>query len=179
MNPANLVTLLRVVLTPVFVIAVWRAADGASGWPAAAAFAVIAASDFVDGRVARRLHVASSSGRVFDHGADISFLLIALATYVLLGIAPWWVPASIAASFAVYVVDSIRRDPTRPQLVGSRLGHFGGIANYVLVGVLVGNVSVGLGWIPDGVMRLLFAAVPLYCGASIVSRWRAARPAPY
>lgn len=179
MNPANLVTLLRIVLTPVFVIAVWRAAHGASGWPAAALFAVIASSDFVDGRVARRWQVASAAGRVFDHGADIGFLLVALATYVVLGSAPWWVPASIAASFAFYVADSIRRDPRRPQLVGSRLGHLGGIANYVLVGVLVGNVSVGLGWIPDGLMRVLFAAVPLYCGASIVSRWRAARPTPY
>jgi CDP-diacylglycerol--glycerol-3-phosphate 3-phosphatidyltransferase len=179
MNPANLVTLLRIALTPLFVIAVWRAAHGASGWPAAAAFALIAASDFIDGRVARRLQVASPAGRVLDHGADISFLLVALTTYVVLGTAPWWVPASIAASFGVYVFDSIRRDPTRPQLVGSRLGHLGGIANYVLVGVLVGNVSVGLGWIPDGLMALLFAAVPLYCGASILSRWRAARPVPY
>lgn len=179
MNPANLVTLLRLALTPLFVWTVWRAAQGASGWPAALAYAAIALSDFVDGRIARRLGVASTVGRVLDHGADIAFLLAALVTYVRLGAAPWWVPAAIAASFAVYVVDSIRRQPARPQLIGSRLGHLGGIANYVLVAVLVGNVSVGLGWLPDWSMRLLFAAVPVYSGASILTRWRAARPDPY
>ncbi|MDX2170387.1 MAG: CDP-alcohol phosphatidyltransferase family protein [Deltaproteobacteria bacterium] len=179
MNPANLVTLTRIALTPVFVLAVWRASQGASGWPAAALFAVIAASDFLDGRVARRLAVASPLGRVLDHAADIGFLLVALITYVALGAAPWWVPASIAASFGFYVADSLRRDPDRPRLVGSRLGHLGGIANYVLVGVLVGNVSVGLGWLPSWLMTLLFLAVPVYSGASIVSRWYAARRAPY
>jgi phosphatidylglycerophosphate synthase len=179
MNPANLVTLCRVGLTPLFVVAVWRAAHGAAAWPPAALFAAIALSDFVDGRIARRLGVASRRGRVLDHAADIGFLLAALGTYVALGAAPWWVPAAVAASFGVYVADSLRRAPARPQLIGSRLGHLGGIANYVLVGVLVGNVSLGLGWLPGWLMTLLFAAVPVYSGASILSRWYAARSAPY
>jgi CDP-diacylglycerol--glycerol-3-phosphate 3-phosphatidyltransferase len=179
MNPANLVTLLRIALTPLFVIAVWRAAHGASGWPAAAVFAAIALSDFVDGRIARRLGVASGLGRVLDHGADIGFLLAALGTYVGLGVAPWWVPASIAIAFAVYVIDSLRRSPARPQLVGSRLGHLGGIANYVVVGVLVGNQTVGLAWLPPVMVTLLFSAVPIYSGLSILSRLRASAPVPY
>ena len=178
MNPANLVTLLRIALTPLFVVAVWRAAHGVSGWPAAAMFTAIAISDIVDGRIARRLGVASSVGRVLDHGADIGFLLAALVTYVVLGAAPWWVPASIAISFAFYVLDSLRRSAARPQLVGSRLGHLGGIANYVVVGALVGNHTVGLAWLPSLVMTLLFSAVPLYSALSILSRLRASAPAP-
>ncbi|MEO8603710.1 MAG: CDP-alcohol phosphatidyltransferase family protein [bacterium] len=179
MNAANLVTLARIGLTPLFVLAVWRDAHGGAGWPAAAIFTAVALSDFVDGRVARRLGVASRLGRVLDHGADIGFLLAALATYVAVGLAPWWVPASIAASFAVYVGDSLRASAARPQLLGSRLGHLGGIANYVIVGVLVGNHTLGLGWIPPWLMACLFAAVPLYSGLSIVSRLGASAPAPY
>jgi len=178
MNAANLITLLRVVATPLFAMAAWHAAHGGAGSAAAFTFAVAATSDFVDGRVARRWHSASSAGRVLDHAADIAFLLTALTTYVALGLAPWWVPASIAASFAVYVADSLRRS-AHPQLLGSRLGHFGGVANYVVVGVLVGNDSVGLGWLPPALMHAMFIAVPVYSGLSIFSRLRAAATAPY
>ncbi|MGH6740318.1 MAG: hypothetical protein ACREDY_15055, partial [Bradyrhizobium sp.] len=118
------------------------------------------------------------AGRVLDHGADIIFLLTALTTYVALGLAPWWVPVWIGASFAVYVIDSVRRSAP-PLLLGSRLGHFGGIANYVIVGVLVGNDSLGLRWIPPLGMHAIFAAVPLYSGLSILSRLLASAPAPY
>lgn len=175
MNPADLVTLLRIALILPFVLAVYHAAQGASGWPAAGLFAVVAGSDFADGRIARRLGVSSRRGRLLDHGADIAFLLAAFATYVALGAAPWWVPTAIAASFAFYAVDSLRRSGAQPQLIGSRLGHLGGIANYALVGILVGNVTVGLGWLPPALMTGLFVLVPVYSAASIVSRWRAAR----
>jgi phosphatidylglycerophosphate synthase len=169
-NAANAVTGLRIVLTPVFLWCVLQAAHGATGWPAAAVFAVVALSDFVDGRIARRLGAASPSGRVLDHAADITFILAALGLYVGLGAAPWWVPASIAASFAVYVLDSIRRSGARPALVGSRLGHLGGVSNYALIGVLVGNYTVGLGWLPAWLMHSLFMLVPLYSAASILTR---------
>ncbi|MGH7789679.1 MAG: CDP-alcohol phosphatidyltransferase family protein [Candidatus Binatia bacterium] len=167
---ANLVSLLRLVLTLPFLDAVGRAAHGASGWPAAGYFAAIALSDFVDGRIARRFGAASRGGRVLDHGADIVFLLSALGLYAALGLAPWWVPAAVAASFGVYVVDSARRSGGRPTLIGSRLGHLGGVGNYVVVGVLVGNETVGLHWLPPVVLSALFALVPLYSGASILSR---------
>ena len=64
-HAANLVTLLRLALVVPFVLAVQAAhGDGASGWPAAALFAVIAASDFVDGRLARRF--GDSQPAVFE-----------------------------------------------------------------------------------------------------------------
>jgi len=133
-------------------------------------FAVAAASDVVDGRLARRAGTASAAGRFFDHLADIGFILVALSAYVRLGLAPWWVPASIAASFAFYFVDSLRRTPRAPSLIGSRLGHWGGVANYVLIGVLVFNHSAGLEVLPPAVMMLLFLLVPLYSFGAIAAR---------
>jgi phosphatidylglycerophosphate synthase len=177
MNAANFITLLRLIATPLFATSVMYAERGGSGTAAALCFTVAALTDFVDGRVARRMHTASPAGRVLDHAADILFLLTALTTFVALGAAPWWVPASIAAAFGFYVVDSLRRS-ARPQLVGSRIGHLGGIANYVLVGVLTFNDSVGLRWISPALMQALFAAVPIYSGWSIVSRLRAPATIP-
>jgi phosphatidylglycerophosphate synthase len=167
---ANAVTVLRIALTPVFLWCVLRVEDRSSGWPAVAVFSLVALSDFVDGRIARRLQADSPGGRILDHGADITFILAALGVYMGIGIVPWWVPGSIAAAFAVYVVDSLRRGGAQPSLIGSRIGHLGGVCNYVLIGVLVGNDTLGLAWLPPWVMRLLFALVPMYCGASILTR---------
>jgi phosphatidylglycerophosphate synthase len=170
-----LVTLLRLLLIAPFAVAVQAADAGAVGWPASALFVVIAASDVVDGRLARRFGAASRRGGMLDHGADIGFLLTALGTYAGLGLVPWWVPASIAAAFAVYVATSLRRGDGSPRLIASRLGHLGGIANYVLVGILVFNDTVGLDWLPQPLLTACFAAVPVYSGLSILTRLRAGR----
>jgi phosphatidylglycerophosphate synthase len=167
---ANAVTALRLALTPALLWSVARAGDGHSGVLAAVLFAIVALSDFVDGRIARRFGAESRGGRVLDHGADIIFILAALGLYVALGLVPWWVPAAIAAAFATYVIDSLRRSGARPSLIGSRIGHFGGVCNYALIGVLIGNETLGLAWLPPAVMQALFALVPLYSGAAILSR---------
>ena len=69
-------------LTPVFIALVCgaRGAD-AAGVLAVVIFAVIAASDVWDGRVARRWGSESTGGRVFDHFADIGFIVSALSAY--------------------------------------------------------------------------------------------------
>lgn len=169
-HAANAVTLLRPALAPLFAAAVLAAERGAGGWPAAGLFALVAASDALDGPLARRLGTASAAGRTLDHGSDIAFLLIALSTYVCIGAAPWWVPAAVAISFAAYALDARWRPDLRPRFAAQRVGHLGGVANYVLVGVLVGNRSVGLDWLPPALMQALFAAVPLYSGVAIAGR---------
>lgn len=174
-HAANLVTLLRVALAPVFAIAVLGAERGASGWIAAGVFAVVAASDAVDGRLARRLETASSAGRALDHGADIVFLLTALAIYVWIGAAPWWVPAAVAGAFGLYVADARWPPPAPPRWNADRIGHAGGVANWVLVGVLIGNHTVGLAWLPPGALLALEAAVPIYSAAAIAGRLAARR----
>jgi len=169
----NGISALRLFVTPLFAACV-VAAQGASivGWLGGVLFAVAAWSDVADGRLARRQGTSSERGRVLDHFADIAFILVALCTYVYVGIAPWWVPASIAAAFSVYVADSwVRTAPVRASLIGSRLGHAGGVANYVLIGVLVFNHSAGLQWLPRGLVQALFTLVPVYSGASIVTRF--------
>lgn len=171
-HAANAVTALRLALAPVFVWSVSARAGG--GWVAALLFALIASSDYFDGRIARRLAIATPAGRWLDHLADIGFILVALGFYAWLGVAPWWAPAAIAASFATYVADSWRRTAAggSPQLLGSRLGHVGGILNYTLIGILVGNDTVGLGWLPAWLVFACFCLVPLYSGASVAARLR-------
>jgi phosphatidylglycerophosphate synthase len=186
-HAGNLLTALRVVLTPVFIVAVQRAEHGRL-WGAFAVlvFAAVAASDVWDGRAVRRWGRESRLGRFFDHFADIAFLLPALSVYVWLGIMPWWVPASVAAGFTFYVVDSQRRtagappngappngappNGAPPNLITSRIGHVGGVCNYVLVGVLVCNHSAGINLLPGALLQALYCMVPTYSAAAVVAR---------
>jgi phosphatidylglycerophosphate synthase len=91
-----------------------------------------AASDFLDGRVARRTLTASNVGRWLDNVCDIVFILSALGCAAFAGIIPVYIPLLIAVSFAQYVADSVViRGSAVP--IKSRLGHWGGILNYILL----------------------------------------------
>jgi phosphatidylglycerophosphate synthase len=171
-HAANALTGLRVVLTPVFVVAVWRGdADIVTGVLAVAIFAIVAASDVFDGRLARRWGSASNGGRAFDHFADIGFILAALATYAALGTAPWWVPAVIAGTFAFYVLDSWSHPGNgERRLVSSRVGHAGGVLNYAFVGILVCNNTAGIQLLSAAVLRKLFWLVPIYSTLAVAAR---------
>lgn len=169
-HAANVLSLLRMALAPAFASSALAADRGGSAWVTAAIFALVAASDVVDGRVARRYGTASSRGRALDHAADIAFLLVALATYVALGALPWWVPAAVGASFACYAVDARWPPPRPPRWGADRLGHLGGIGNWVLVGVLVGNHSAGLEWLSPGAMLVMSVAVLGYSAAAVAGR---------
>jgi CDP-diacylglycerol--glycerol-3-phosphate 3-phosphatidyltransferase len=170
-HAANVLTAGRVLLTPVFVALICAApTTRALGWAAVLVFAAIAASDVVDGQLARRWSAASVTGRTFDHLADIGFILAALWTYARLGLAPWWVPTAIATSFGFYVIDSWSRPLARGSLVGSRVGHVGGVCNYVLIGVLVCNDSAGIQALSDATVHFLFCLVPVYSGLAMATR---------
>jgi phosphatidylglycerophosphate synthase len=172
---ANAVTSIRVLATPLFALAVTRRG---SAWPVVVLYALAVSSDFADGRVARRWKADSAGGRLLDHFADIAFLLCALASYTAIGVLPWWVPVSVAGSFTVYVADSwLRGDGPRLHLAGSRIGHWAGIGNWVLVGVLVFDETAGLGWLPAGFLRMLYALVPMYSAAAVVQRLASRRAA--
>ena len=116
--------------------AIWieLAAHGHQGRLAFAIVAIVAAgSDFIDGRIARRLGVASGSGRWLDAVADVTFVLAAIFCEAAAGAIPFYIPILIALSFSQYVIDSVVLAARAPGPVRSRLGHWGGIINYALV----------------------------------------------
>jgi phosphatidylglycerophosphate synthase len=175
LQAANLVTGLRLALTPVFIALACRA--GAAGWGAGLLFVVIAASDVWDGRLARRYGATSRTGRTFDHVVDIGFILSASSMYAVQSLVPWWVPAAIGGSFAFYVIDSWALSAAAPALIGSRVGHLAGICNYSLVGILVFNNTAGIHLLPPALLDKLFWLVPFYSAAAVLSRLAARRPA--
>jgi CDP-diacylglycerol--glycerol-3-phosphate 3-phosphatidyltransferase len=65
----NALTIARLALIPVFV-ALMLTAEGGHSWPAGIVFGVAGVTDQIDGFLARRWHVESDFGRIFDPLAD-------------------------------------------------------------------------------------------------------------
>lgn len=87
LNPANLLTLLRLVLVPVFAVYLLE-----RRWPLAfGVFALAATTDFLDGWVARRFGWVTALGVFIDPMADKALQLTAFTLFAMGGICPPWV----------------------------------------------------------------------------------------
>jgi CDP-diacylglycerol--glycerol-3-phosphate 3-phosphatidyltransferase len=97
LTPANGITMLRLLATPVVLLAVLRFGPA---WGTFAAWVALASTDFVDGWVARRQGV-TTSGAFLDPLADKFLILGALAALAAGGQIGWWPVVVIAAREAV------------------------------------------------------------------------------
>ena len=79
----NALTLTRLAALPVLLVILIRA-EGPTSVPAAIIFGVVAATDFLDGILARRLGAESRFGRIADPLADRLLVLIGLVGVILL-----------------------------------------------------------------------------------------------
>jgi CDP-diacylglycerol--glycerol-3-phosphate 3-phosphatidyltransferase len=84
----NALTIARLGLIPVFV-ALMLAADGGHSWPAGIVFGIAGITDQIDGFLARRWHVESEFGRIFDPLADRLMIDAAVILLWLDGRLPW------------------------------------------------------------------------------------------
>ena len=98
-NVANAVTMARIALVPFFVVAL-LAADGESvAWrlTATGIFLLAAASDRLDGYLARRDNLITDLGKLLDPIADKLLIGGGLIGLSMLGDLPWWVTVVILA----------------------------------------------------------------------------------
>lgn len=98
-NVANVLTLSRMVLVPLFVVALFVAETQGVPWRIAATviFVVASVTDQVDGWVARRYGLVTDFGKVADPIADKALIGGALIGLSVLGELAWWITATIAA----------------------------------------------------------------------------------
>ena len=130
-----------------------------SSWWAAGAI-----SDFLDGRIARRMGIAGGVGRWLDAVADITFVLTALACEAVARAIPFYIPMLIALSFSQYAIDSMLLSGAP---IKSRLGHFGGIINFALVIVLALAPPPAM---PGVIVRALCPLLAIFYIAAITER---------
>jgi CDP-diacylglycerol--glycerol-3-phosphate 3-phosphatidyltransferase len=93
-NVANVLTVVRIFLVPVFVVCL---VHGGTAWRIAAlvAFCGASATDFLDGQLARKRGLVTDFGKIADPIADKALTGAALITLSALGELPGWVTALI------------------------------------------------------------------------------------
>ncbi len=98
LNLANLLTLSRLVLVPLFVIALFTGDGADTTWRAIATglFAIASATDQLDGWVARKYGLITDFGKIADPIADKALTGAALVGLSALGELGWWVTVVIA-----------------------------------------------------------------------------------
>lgn len=160
-TPANAVTLVRVMLTPVLLI---RIGAGGPSWPIFALWTVLAVTDGVDGWIARR-HGTTRSGAFLDPLADKFLVLGAMAALVSIGSFPW-VPVLLIAfrevSMSAYRSRLSRRGISLPARLSAK------------VKTVVQLIAVGLALMPpledqgpEVATGVLWVAVVLTLGTGV------------
>lgn len=115
-TPANKVTLLRILLIPVFVVVIvspwpqwltiWPEAGYFKSWVAAAVFILISLTDSIDGYLARSRNEVTTLGKFMDPLADKILVAAALLALIELGALPSWPALVILAR--EFIVSGIR-----------------------------------------------------------------------
>ena len=104
MTTASKITLVRVVLIPVYMVLMLLSAGGAEWlrWAAVAVFIIASVSDFLDGYIARHYNQVSDFGKFLDPLADKLLVTACMMIFVGWGRMPsWLVFIVIAREFAI------------------------------------------------------------------------------
>ena len=98
LNVANVLTVSRLLLVPVFLAALFTDGGHQVGWRlvATAVFTIASITDHVDGNLARSRGLVTDFGKIADPIADKALTGAALFGLSALGDLPWWVTIVIA-----------------------------------------------------------------------------------
>ena len=89
MNTANKLTLLRVVMIPLFLLVLYLDVPGANYW-ALAIFVIASLTDTLDGYIARHYNQTTDFGKFMDPLADKLLVMSAMVWFVEVGWMPAW-----------------------------------------------------------------------------------------
>lgn len=159
MNIANILTILRIVLVPIFLAALFVGGGQDTGWRvvAAALFAVAAITDRIDGQVARKYGLVTDFGKLADPIADKALIGSALIGLSVLGDLAWWITVVICAR--EIGVTLLRLAVVRRGVIpAGRGGKVKTLVQSVAIGVLL--LPLAGAWANIG-MALMYVAVVL------------------
>ena len=161
MNIPNLLTLLRVGLIPIFILLFYVPAHW-SYMAASTVFAIAAATDWLDGYLARRLQQSTPFGAFLDPVADK--LMVAVALVLLVQVhANFWLTLPATVIIGREIVVSALREwmaelGARAHVAVSNLGKWKTAAQMLALVILLANPPVVTLWVMLGYGLLLVSA---------------------
>ena len=151
-TPANIVTLVRILLVPVFVVAIispwptyipdWHNAELCKPWVAALIFAILSCTDALDGYLARSRGEVTNFGKFIDPLADKILVAAALLALIELQVLPSWVALLIIAR--EFIVSGLRMLVATHGVVvaASWYGKFKTVFQMLMIIVLIANIPL-------------------------------------
>lgn len=177
MNIPNLITVIRVLLIPIFILLFYLPYQW-SYMAASSVFAFAAATDWLDGYLARRLEQSTPFGAFLDPVADKLMVAVALVLLVQAH-ANLWLTLPAAVIIGREIVISALREwmaelGARAQVAVSNLGKWKTAAQMLALVILLANPPAVTFWVILGYVLLMVAAgLTLW---SMVQYMRAAWP---
>ena len=164
-NIANMLTMLRLLLVPVFVLLLFADGGHDPKWRSVAwaSFAIAMITDLFDGEIARRKGLVTDFGKIVDPIADKAIMGSALVGLSVLGDLPWWVTIVILAREVAITV--MRFWVIRYGVIpASRGGKLKTLAQGIAVGMYVLELT---GWLATARAVLMGFAVLLTLGTAL------------
>ena len=100
LTAANIISAIRLCLIPIVVYLLFLGLD----FQATITFAIAAATDFVDGQVARRTNTVTRLGQILDPLIDRLLLVTGVFLLFILGRIPLWIPVLIIARDLFFII---------------------------------------------------------------------------
>lgn len=164
LTPANQITILRLVFVPIFAILVIGHHDAG----ALVVLTAAAASDVLDGIVARTFKQVTPLGMALDPIADKVMMSTAFITLSFRGALPWWLTIMVLSRDAAILILALLiilvagYRPFRPTILGKSSTVIQVITLFAALSVLA-----HMPWVVPGVLRLfvfLAAAITVVSG---------------
>ncbi|MGZ4128644.1 MAG: CDP-diacylglycerol--glycerol-3-phosphate 3-phosphatidyltransferase [Actinomycetota bacterium] len=161
-------TILRVVLVAPVVILTLRRTHAAS-WVAFFAFGIAALTDGLDGLAARRMHLVSTAGQLWDPIADKILVGASMVALVIVGRFPAWAAAVILAREVAVTGLRWVADRRKHGFPASRTGKMKTGAQLLAVLLYILPAHTVPGWL-EGTALGLAVALTLISGAQYFAR---------
>ena len=176
-NIANVLTVVRIFLVPVFVLCL---VQGGTAWRlgALAAFGGASFTDFLDGQLARKRGLVTDFGKIADPIADKALTGAALITLSALGELPWWVTGLIL--FRELGITALRFAVIRRGVIAaSQGGKLKTMLQIIAICLYVAPVTLGAYTVGKEVVMGAALVVTLVTGVDYVVRAaRMSKPSP-
>jgi len=159
MNTANKLTILRIILIPVFLIVLYWGFPGAN-WVALAIFIIASLTDFADGYIARHYDQVTDFGKFMDPLADKMLVMAAMCWFVQNGEMWGWVLALVLLrEFAVSGMRLVAVEQGK-VIAAAWSGKIKTASTMVCICLMLG---LNIGWI-DMLSQIVILVTTLYSG---------------